>query len=122
MNGIKLEGRRLKVQFAKHEMANQKHSSPPSNPKPKTFIPIHKHSLRDQRSYKDVSLSKDNNKPSQTQPRQLNPSHPKTPTLEKIQEIEPQPEFFYKNPSEERIISSKLLGEATEEARNTLIE
>lgn len=43
-------------------------------------------------------------------------------TLEKLQETEAQPDFFFKNPLAAPIVSSKILGEATEDARNNIRE
>lgn len=127
MDGIKLEGRRLKVQIAKSEKYFPKHHIHTHRntnlhtkhiPTTKNHLPP---SFRDHRSYKEVSST---TPPKPTQHPTITPKFTKpelnTQSLENIQEIEAQPDFFLKKPSAARIVSSKILGEATENARNKI--
>ena len=134
MNGLKLEGRILKVQPAKSESSIPKYSSHPTRPPQyrkftPQFKPIPNPSWRDHRSYRDVSV-----KPSQKPSPPANPTNPTSPLieshhhtdinqshlLEQFQEIGPQPDLYNKNPSMSRLLSSKILRKATEEARDQI--
>lgn len=131
MNGLKLEGKQLKVQqtkFDKKPITNHPYQLPPrshlSTQKP--YSHIQKSSLRDQRTYREATMPNphQNHKsptPPTITPVKQNTSPPTNPALEQFQEEDPQPDFFNKNPSKARITSSKILGEATVEARELLI-
>ena len=138
MNGIKLEGKILIVQPARfdtklysapHFKPLNLHNHPQpirttnrvsSNPKPQSF--------RDKRSFKEVTSPKPNPPPpkpnsyqhslptksNETSPHNLHPFSPP----HKIEE--PAPDFFVKNPTEARIASTMLLGDATVDARNVI--
>lgn len=137
MNGIKLEGLRLKVQLAKADKPGRNYPPSLTSRNPLAKIPITpkphpKSSLRDHRSYREVSLPKNDKHPSNhhhSQPDQPHPHADQPPSplnnpiskIMEIQEIDPQPDFFGKNPSKARIASTRILGEATESARNNIV-
>lgn len=73
-----------------------------------------KSSLRDRGSYKEVSSP--NHQKSQNPQPLPDPNLQPQPPLSQIHEPDPILDFFHKNPSWARIASTKILGEATEEA------
>lgn len=147
MDGVKLEGRILKVQQAKFDKPltklNHIVSSPIPSPTPQKTTFHLKSSLRDHRSYREVSspnpqkplkpiVKPPPNQPQTTlenkivtnfpsKPPSIYPSLPSKTPLSQFQEQDPLPEFFHKNPSKAQMFSAKILGEATKEARENLI-
>lgn len=131
----------MKVQRAKFDKLVTKTILIPSHHPPLFKKPYkdQKTYLRDHKSYREVTSPHNEKIPRppypkpiathHTQPLNHQPKNPQeleqpiSPNLElsKVQEMDPQPDFFLKNPSKARITSTKILGEATEEARENII-
>ena len=116
-NGRKIGNFRLKVEPAKFDKPlatlPQPHPKPLNLNSDRQKIPtsLHSSALRDTRSYKEVF--------SQGNPQTKDPDT--TKNFVPSQEYEPQPDFLENNPmSEERILSSKLLGEEVLSARKNV--
>lgn len=129
-NGREVNGSTITVYPAKHDTATipnlqiQKmptfQHAPPQNPNSKTY-PQHKPPARDHRSYKDVT------KPPTTSQNNQKTPHPTdilnhTPQTYHFEEYIKPANLTEANPTQGRIISSRYLGEDTENIRKSLME
>ena len=126
-NGRRIGKFKLKVNPAKFDSPSQTTPSHPILHKPSHLNPTtnneHHRSLRDQRSYKDVTIPN----PPHTNPRKPTPHHDPEPQdsphqhiIQPNQILEPPPEIFKKEMSNIRLMSSRVLGEETEKLREKI--
>lgn len=148
LNGRKIENNLILLQPAKYDKRTpppppkplpfpaQKTPYPRKTPQKPSCISLSK---RDHRSYREAALNYPNPNlipipnpqqiPNYSSPKQpletLSPkpklTSPKTASLSSMNEQDPQPDFFFFNPSKQRRMSSRALGTDTEKIRDELI-
>ena len=140
-NGRKIGNYKLKVNPAKYDKPSHNFSKPPPPPRQPTYSSNIKPSNQpykpvtiDHRSFKDVtnpntSFWKPSHEPHPTTsfPADHPPTKPPTPpeppkqnNLQPNQLLEPIPEMFERNMSKLRVMSSRVLGEETENVRENI--